>query len=83
VRSELRLVLTDSGFNVCECSVIEEDFRPELLVATRATNGNMASKLWRHKLGLGVAALGSVWSALGLPFGRILWAVGQKPTVNE
>jgi len=78
VRSELRSALASSGFHVLECRVIEEDFQPELRLALRSQNGSVAGKIWRHKRTLGATALGAVWSALALPFGRVLWAVGEK-----
>ncbi len=78
VRAELRSALSASGFRVLECRVVDEDFRPELWLAKRENNGNLFHKLWRHKKNLGATALGHVWSLAGLPFGRVLWAVGEK-----
>jgi 2-polyprenyl-3-methyl-5-hydroxy-6-metoxy-1,4-benzoquinol methylase len=79
VRDELRSALTNSGFRTIECRVIDEDFRPMLWLAMRERHGTVLHKLWRRKKYLGAAMLGTVWSAVGLPFGRFIWAVGEKP----
>jgi 2-polyprenyl-3-methyl-5-hydroxy-6-metoxy-1,4-benzoquinol methylase len=78
VRAELRSALVASGFRVLECHVIDDDVRPALSLAKRGSNANALQMLWRHKMSIGPAALGHVWSFLGLPFGRVLWAVGEK-----
>ena len=78
VRSELRSALADSGFRVLECRVMDDDVRPALSLAGRDANANPLRKLWRHRMSIGPAALGHVWSFLRLPFGRVLWAVGEK-----
>jgi len=78
VRSELISALTDSGFDVLQCRAIDEDVRPQYLLARRDTRGSLPAKLWRHKNELAPALLGYLWSALRLPFGRVLWAVAEK-----
>jgi len=78
VRSELRAALAASRFRVLECEVIDEDVRPALWLAKREKNANLLRRLWRHKRNIGPTALGHLWSLIGLPFGRVLWAVGEK-----
>jgi SAM-dependent methyltransferase len=78
VRAELRSALLASGFRVLECRVIDEDIRPALWLAKRENGANLLHKLWRHKRSIGPTALGNIWSLVGLPFGRVLWAVGEK-----
>jgi 2-polyprenyl-3-methyl-5-hydroxy-6-metoxy-1,4-benzoquinol methylase len=78
VRAELRTALVASGFRVLECRVIDEDVRPALWLAKRANNSNFLQRLWRHKRSIGPTALGHIWSFVRLPFGRVLWAVGEK-----
>lgn len=78
VRAELRTALVASGFRVLECKVIDEDVRPALWLAKRENNANLVQRLWRHKRSIGPTALGHIWSLVGLPFGRVLWAVGEK-----
>ena len=78
VRAELQSALGASGFRVLECQVIDEDVRAALRHARRGQNGNLFPQLWRHRKDVGPAALGRIWSLLGLPFGRVLWAVAEK-----
>jgi len=78
VRGELRAALGETGFRVLECRAVDEDFKPQYLLAKRGGKGGSAAGLWSHKNELGAAALGRLWSALRLPFGRVLWAVGEK-----
>jgi 2-polyprenyl-3-methyl-5-hydroxy-6-metoxy-1,4-benzoquinol methylase len=78
VRAELQSALAASGFRVLECHVIDEDVRAALMLMKREQNGNRFSRLWRHRKDLGPPVLGRVWSLLGLPFGRVLWAVAEK-----
>jgi 2-polyprenyl-3-methyl-5-hydroxy-6-metoxy-1,4-benzoquinol methylase len=78
VRGELRAALCETGFRVLECRAVDEDFGPQYLLAKRDGNGSFGAGLWNHKNELGAAALGRLWAALRLPFGRVLWAVGEK-----
>lgn len=78
VRAELREALRVTGFRVLECSAVDEDFKPQYLLAKRDGNGGFGAGLWSYKNELGAAALGRFWSAMRLPFGRVLWAVGEK-----
>jgi 2-polyprenyl-3-methyl-5-hydroxy-6-metoxy-1,4-benzoquinol methylase len=78
VRGELRSALRGTGFRVVECRAVDEDFKPQYLLAKRNENGRLAAGLWNRKNEMGAAALGRLWSAMRLPFGRVLWAVGEK-----
>lgn len=75
-RAELRRALEKTGFRVVECRAIEEDLISLLHFLRRRSKWNevRANSRW-----LLVRALGHVWAPLRLPFGRGLWAVGQKP----
>lgn len=78
VRAELRAALRRSGFRVLECCAIDEDLWPQFALARDGTNGSITAGIWRHKKEIVPSALGTVFSALRLPFGRVLWAVGAK-----
>lgn len=78
VRAELRAALTRSGFRVMECLAIDEDLRPQLALARSGKNGSSAIGVWQHKKEIVPAALGKFFSAVRLPFGRVLWAVGLR-----
>ena len=78
VRGELRAALHETRFRVLECRAVDEDFKPQYLLAKRNGSGGLAAGIWRHKNELGAAALGRLWAAMRLPFGRVLWAVGEK-----
>lgn len=75
-RAELRRALALSGFKVVECRAVEEDLRSVIYFLRRNFS-------WREvrnqRTPLLVRTLGNIWSLLHLPFGRVLWAVGQKP----
>lgn len=75
-QSELRRALEATGFKVRECRAAEEDLA-SLVHFLRSRSG------WKEMLAqrraLLVRMLGNVWAPLRLPFGRMLWAVGQKP----
>lgn len=77
--SELRAALEHTGFTVRELRVIEGDLA-SLLYFRRRRPEHAGDFLRRFLI---VFALGPVWSAFHLPFGRILWAVGQKPRVRN
>jgi len=78
VRKELRYALEHSGFRVLECRVIDEDLRPQLRLARTGRTGSLAERVWSHKKEIAPAMLGKIFSALRLPFGRVLWAVAVK-----
>lgn len=74
-RDELRRALSSTGFAPVAVRVDDEDPRT-LLYSLRH---NPAARKWRSVAELGLASAGQLWSGLRLPFGRILWGVGQKP----
>lgn len=74
-RRDLRYALAATGFRVRECKVFDED-ADSLRYALRR-NGN-GSK-FRTYLNLGAAWAGTLTGALRLPFGRLLWAVAERP----
>ena len=78
VRGELRTALRETGFRVLECRAVDEDFKPQYLLAKRNGSGGFAAGVWSYKNEMGAAALGRLWAALRLPFGRVLWAVGER-----
>jgi SAM-dependent methyltransferase len=77
-RSELRAALENTGFRVLQCAAIEEGMRPRWRVFRREAIRGWAPVLRHHARDIAAEALGKLWSALALPFGRVLWAVGQK-----
>jgi 2-polyprenyl-3-methyl-5-hydroxy-6-metoxy-1,4-benzoquinol methylase len=75
-RGELRRALELTGFQVRECRVVEEDLASLVLFLRRCSTWKEILSQRRVFL---VRVLGNIWSPLRLPFGRVLWAVGQKP----
>jgi len=78
--AELRAALERTGFHVRELRVIEEDLAPLLYFRRRYPERARNSPDRRFLL---VRTLGPLWSLLHLPFGRVLWAVGEKPRAEE
>jgi 2-polyprenyl-3-methyl-5-hydroxy-6-metoxy-1,4-benzoquinol methylase len=78
VKAELQSALAACELRVLECQVIDEDLRPALMHMRRERNGRFFPRLWRHRKDVGPAALGQIWSLIGLPFGRVLWAIAEK-----
>lgn len=75
-RAELRCALERTGFKVRECRAVEEDLASFIHYRRR-----MGRKQLRPDARTFVVrTLGSIWAPLHLPFGRLLWAVGQKPS---
>ncbi|MGH9688632.1 MAG: hypothetical protein ACRD5K_16230 [Candidatus Acidiferrales bacterium] len=77
-RGELRLALERTGFRVKECRATEEDLSGLLYSFRRQAMPTV--EILRHRRAIAVRALGKFWQGLHLPFGRVLWAVGEKPT---
>jgi 2-polyprenyl-3-methyl-5-hydroxy-6-metoxy-1,4-benzoquinol methylase len=73
-RSELRTALERTGFKVLECRAMDEDLSSMLYYAQKSPPG----ELFRQRRWFVVRCLGRVWSLFRLPFGRLLWAVGEK-----
>jgi SAM-dependent methyltransferase len=78
-RAELRAALERTGFNVRELRVVEGDLA-SLLYFRRHRPEHAGASLRRFFI---VFALGPVWSAFYLPFGRVLWAVGEKLRIQN
>jgi|SRR5579862_1196745 len=73
-RAEIRSALEQTDFRVLECRVIDDDLA-SLLKYRRCAGGaksNFDSADFTMRL------LGHFWSTLRLPFGRWIWAVGEK-----
>jgi SAM-dependent methyltransferase len=77
-RVELRAALERTGFRVLQCGVIDEGFRPQLVDFRRACARGWIPALRSHGRFFAASILGHLWTGLSLPFGRILWAVGEK-----
>ena len=77
-RAELRTALESTGFRVLECAATEEGIRPQLRMFRRDAMHGWFPAIRRHGDSIAAETLGPLWSALALPFGRVLWAVGQK-----
>jgi SAM-dependent methyltransferase len=76
-RGEVRMALESTKFRVRECRVSEEGDMASLLYYLRRhrSRKEVASQM----RALVVGALGWTWTLLHLPFGRWIWAVGEKP----
>jgi SAM-dependent methyltransferase len=74
-RGELRAALERTGFKVRECRVVEESLGPLLYYSRRSRNRAPVSNRARNIV---IRALGEIWEPLHLPFGREIWAVGEK-----
>lgn len=78
-RHELRLALERTGFCVEECRIVEED--PGGLLYMLRSRALSRPELSRLRRAVALRAFGKVLQTLHLPFGRVIWAVGQKPRV--
>lgn len=77
-RSEVRMALESSKFRVRECKISEDGDMSSLIYYLRR-HGALKEAAARSRTLL-VSALGWSWTFLHLPFGRWIWAVGEKPT---
>ena len=77
-RVELRAALERTGFRVLQCAVIDEGLRSQLPHFRRERARGLIPALRSRGKFLAASVLGNVWSGLALPFGRVLWAAGQK-----
>jgi SAM-dependent methyltransferase len=71
-RPEIRAALKQTKFRVLACRVVDDDLA-SLLNFRRRTKSHFDSRDFVLRL------LGGIWSPLRLPFGRWIWAVGEKP----
>lgn len=76
-RRELRMALQQTGFRVLECATTEESVGSQLY-ALRKQKRTLAHWTAHEAFNVLATAAGNLWGALALPFGRLLWAVGQK-----
>jgi|SRR5215472_2900849 len=77
-RVELRAALERTGFHVTECRAIEEDLQPEWHLIRQTSGNSTLRSVWERRNVLAAMVLGKVWETVALPFGRVLWAVGEK-----
>ena len=78
-RAEIRSALEQTGFQVLECRVIDDDLGSLLNYRRRAAGH---SKTISDSRDFAMRFLGEIWSALRLPFGRWIWAVAEKRPVK-
>jgi SAM-dependent methyltransferase len=74
-RTELRAALERTGFKVRECRIVEEPLGPLLYYFFRRRRRPVSGSRIRNIL---VRTLGRIWEPFRLPFGRQIWAVGEK-----
>jgi hypothetical protein len=74
-RTELSAALERTGFKVRECRIVEEPLGPLLYYFFRRRRRPVSGSRVRNIL---VRTLGRIWEPLRLPFGRQIWAVGEK-----
>ena len=77
-RAEIRSALGRADFRVLECRVIDDDV--ESLRNYRRRGGSAPSVSDSRDFVL--RALGEIWTPLRLPFGRWIWAAGEKPAAK-
>jgi SAM-dependent methyltransferase len=75
-RAEVRAILQRAEFRVRECRVVEQELGP--LLRYRRTHPD-ASRSLASSRDVVLCALGKIWEPLRLPFGRWIWAIGEKP----
>lgn len=76
-RGELRRALEATSFDVVESRVIDED------PASQAYCMRVVAPVRGSYLNLALACIGKLWASVRLPFGRLLWAVGEKPATRR
>jgi SAM-dependent methyltransferase len=74
-RAEVRKILQRSQFRVRECRVVEQELGPLLHYLRRHPDESRGLASSRDLI---LCALGKIWTPLRLPFGRWIWAVGEK-----
>jgi SAM-dependent methyltransferase len=73
-RAEIRSALELTDFRVLECRVMDDDLESLLNFRRRAGRAKSIS----DSRDFVMRFLGAIWSKLLLPFGRWIWAVGEK-----
>jgi 2-polyprenyl-3-methyl-5-hydroxy-6-metoxy-1,4-benzoquinol methylase len=74
-RKEVRTILQRTQFRVKECRVVDQDLMPLIHYLRRHPAQSRGLPMARD---LFLCALGEIWTPLRLPFGRWIWAVGEK-----
>lgn len=74
--AEIRIILQRTGFRVRECRVVEQELGPLLRYRRKSPDDSRSLAGPRDVI---LCALGKIWEPLRLPFGRWIWAVGEKP----
>jgi hypothetical protein len=77
-RKELRAALESTGFRVRECAATDEGIQPLMHVLRQDAVHGWCSAIRSRGKSVAAECLGPLWNVLSLPFGRVLWAVGQK-----
>ena len=77
-RAEIRSALEQTDFRVLECRVIDDDL--ESLLNYRRGLGR--AKSIPDSRDFVMRFLGEIWSRLHMPFGRWIWAVGEKKSAK-
>jgi SAM-dependent methyltransferase len=77
-REEIRSALEQTNFRVLECRVIDDDLE-SLVNYWRHVGGALSITDSRDFV---IRFLGEIWSKLRMPYGRWIWAVGQKTSVQ-
>jgi SAM-dependent methyltransferase len=77
-RAEVKAALQRTQFRVVECRIVEQDLAPLLRYLRRYRTRSEVPSQYRDVL---LCALGKIWTPLHLPFGRWIWAVGEKDKV--
>jgi|HubBroStandDraft_6_1064221.scaffolds.fasta_scaffold65502_4 SAM-dependent methyltransferase len=73
-RAEIRAALEQTDFRVLECRVIDDDLKSLLNYRRYVGSANPIPDSHDSVMRF----LGEIWSILGMPFGRWIWAVGEK-----
>jgi SAM-dependent methyltransferase len=79
-RAELTTALRRTQFRVRECRVLDQDLASLLYYLRRHRT---RAEVLTESRDLVLSALGEIWGVLHLPFGRWIWAVGEKTTGGE
>jgi SAM-dependent methyltransferase len=74
-RAEVSAILQRTEFRVRECRVVEQELGPLLRYRRKHPDESQALASARDVI---LCALGKIWEPLQLPFGRWIWAVGEK-----
>ena len=74
-QAEVKSALRRTQFRILECRIVEQDLRPLLRYLRSHRMQSDVPSQYRDVL---LCALGKIWTPLHLPFGRWIWAVGEK-----